>query len=549
MAKYIYGVDLGTTQACISYVDANGHATVIENLEGSKTTPSVACFVNSGVVTVGQAAKDLSVQKPERTASFVKTQMGRTNFAISCDGHDFPPEAVSAEILKKLASDARKRTGKEVKDVVITCPAYFGTAERSATRAAGEIAGLNVIEIISEPTAAAVYYGCVKEPGQKTVLVYDLGGGTFDVTVMRIADGKIEEICKDGNHQLGGIHWDEALMQYLAAEFFAETDFDGEFDDHIQQDLRLRAENAKHQLTDREEVEVVLNAGGHQACISVSRSDFEDITAALLNESMDITERAMDIAAQKGFRVDEIILVGGSTRMPQVTRTMRERFGMVPKVLEPDEAVAKGAAIYALSAYEEKAGQWRRRVESGEVEMEDELIEIELERYEEPLEVSISSIPTLSGKKTTEIFELVANKSYALKVLLGGREVCYNFIVKNRKMKDNMVNITKSLGLSEDGLITAELAVYESDHLTEYFEVDEMLKLGHATLDLPVTLPAGSPIQVTFTLDQEGILRVTGYDPVSMNKIEATMNSASGTTMSAKDIAAAKARSAKIVVR
>ena len=242
MAKYIFGIDLGTTYSCIAYVDETGRATVVNNQEGTNTTPSVVNFASPTQVVVGQIAKENAVIDPQNTVSLVKTLMGNSNFAINYNGEDKSPEEVSAYILRKLAEDASKLLDTEVKDVVITCPAYFGTAERQATKNAGIIAGLNVIEIISEPTAAALYYGCAKEQEEKTILVYDLGGGTFDVTIMRISSGKIEVICSDGNHQLGGKDWDTEIMNFLATQFCAETGFDGDFDEYAQQDLRLKAE-------------------------------------------------------------------------------------------------------------------------------------------------------------------------------------------------------------------------------------------------------------------------------------------------------------------
>ena len=235
MAKYIFGIDLGTTYSCIAYVDETGRATVVNNKEGTNTTPSVVNFADPSLVVVGQVAKETAVIDPQNTISLVKTLMGKSNFAINYNGEDLSPEIVSSYILRKLTEDAGEILNTEVKDVVITCPAYFGTAERTATKNAGEIAGLNVIEIISEPTAAALYYGCAKAEGEKTILVYDLGGGTFDVTIMRIGDGKIEVICSDGNHQLGGKDWDNAVMNYLASQFCSETNFDGEFDEYGQQ--------------------------------------------------------------------------------------------------------------------------------------------------------------------------------------------------------------------------------------------------------------------------------------------------------------------------
>ena len=474
--------------------------------------------------------------------------MGKSNFAINYNGEDKSPEEVSAYILRKLAEDASKLIDAEVKDVVITCPAYFGTAERTATKNAGEIAGLNVIEIISEPTAAALYYGCAKEQNEKTILVYDLGGGTFDVTIMRIGAGKIEVICSDGNHQLGGKDWDTEVMNYLATQFCSETGFDGDFDEYAQQDLRLKAEKAKQQLSSREEVPVMIDAAGLRARISLSRTTFNEITQALLNESIEKTDAAIAVAESKGYKVDEILLVGGSTRMPQVTEALVSKYGIEPKILEPDEAVAKGAAIYALGAYEGKVDEWKEKIESGEVDLTNEEVKEEAQKYQEEASVSTIAIPGLRGQKMSEVVTVATTKSYALKVLVDGQEKCCNMIIKNVKMENGSVSVTKQFGTADDNQETAELVVYESDFDTEYYDVDEDFNLGTASLDLPGNLPAGAPIQVTFTLNNEGILEVTGKDMTTNKEIHATMQATAGTTMSKEDVAAAKAKSKAIAV-
>lgn len=548
MAKYVFGIDLGTTYSCIAYVDETGRATVVNNQEGTNTTPSVVNFASPSQVVVGQVAKENAVIDPQNTVALVKTLMGKGSFAINYNGEDKSPEEVSAYILRKLAEDTSKLTDTQVKDVVITCPAYFGTAERTATKNAGEIAGLNVIEIISEPTAAALYYGCAKEQGEKTILVYDLGGGTFDVTIMRIGEGKIEVICSDGNHELGGKNWDDAVMQYLAGEFCSETGFDGDFDEYAQQDLRLKAEKAKQQLSLREEVPVMLDAAGLRARISISRITFDEITQTLLNESIEKTDAAIAVAEAKGYKVDEILLVGGSTRMPQVTKALVEKYGLEPKILEPDEAVAKGAAIYALGAYELKVEEWKEKVDSGEVDMTDEAVKEEVEKYQEEAAVSTVSIPGLRGQKMSEVVTVATTKSYALQVLVEGKEKCCNMIIKNVKMENGAVSVTKQFGTADENQETAELVVYESDFDSEYYDVDKDFVLGTCSLQLPGNLPAGAPIQVTFTLNNQGILEVTGRDMTTNKEIHATMKATAGTTMSKEDVAAAKEKSKNIAV-
>ena len=548
MAKYVFGIDLGTTYSCIAYVDETGRATVINNQEGTNTTPSVVNFASPTQVVVGQVAKENAVIDPQNTVSLVKTLMGKSNFAISDNGEDVSPEEASSYILRKLAGDASKLIDAEVKDVVITCPAYFGTAERTATKNAGEIAGLNVIEIISEPTAAALYYGCAKEQGEKTVLVYDLGGGTFDVTVMHVSPGKIEMVCSDGNHELGGKNWDDAVMQYLASEFCSETGFDGDFDEYAQQDLRLKAEKAKQQLSTREKVPVMMDAAGLRARVEITRQTFDEITEALLNESIEKTDAAIALAAERGYTIDEILLVGGSTRMPQVTKILTEKYGMEPKILEPDEAVAKGAAIYALGAYEVKVEQWKEMIESGQADMTDTKTREEAEKYSEPAAVTTNEIPGLRGHRMDEVVTVVTSKSYALQVVRNGEDKCCNMIIKDVLMPGGSLSVTRQFGTVDANQETAELVVFENDFHDEYFDVDTDFILGNATLDLPGNLPAGAPIEVTFTLNKEGILEVTGRDLTTNREIHATMQATAGTIMSKEEVAAAKAKSKGIAV-
>ena len=477
MAKYVFGIDLGTTYSCIAYVDETGRATVVNNSEGTNTTPSVVNFASPSQVVVGQVAKENAVIDPDNTISLVKTLMGKTDFAISYNGEDKSPEEVSAYILRKVAEDAGKMLDTEVKDVVITCPAYFGTAERTATKNAGIIAGLNVLEVISEPTAAALYYGCAREQEEKTILVFDLGGGTFDVTIMNISSEKIEIICSDGNHELGGKDWDEAVMRYLAEEFISQTGFDGEFDEYAQQDMRLKAEKAKQQLTSRDQVPVMLDAAGLRARINLTREKFDEITSALLGEAIEKTESAID--------------------------------------------VAKGAAIHAVNVYVNN----QKSLEPGDVgettvNVGGATKEINADDYKEELAVQPEMMSI--GGKTRQVV-VATTKSFAIEVLINGESKCCNMIIKNEPMPDGSISVTKEFGTNVANQESAELVVYESDFMEETFDVDKDFVLGTATLELPGNLPAGSPIQVTFTLSTEGILEVSGVDKTTGREVHATM--------------------------
>lgn len=552
MAKYVYGIDLGTTYSCIAYVDSTGRPTVISNSEGTNTTPSVVNFASPSQVVVGQVAKENAVIDPKNTISLVKTLMGKTDFAINYNGEDKSPEEVSAYILRKVAEDASKQLDEEVKDVVITCPAYFGTAERTATKNAGTIAGLNVLEIISEPTAAAIYYGCAKEQEAKTILVFDLGGGTFDVTIMSINSEKIEVICSDGNHELGGKDWDEALMRYLASEFVSQAGYDGEFDEYAQQELRLKAENTKKQLTQRPSVPVMLDVAGLRAKIEVTREKFDELTESLLSEAIDKTDACIEVAKEKGYTVNEILLVGGSTRMPQVNEKLVQKYGMEPKILDPDEAVAKGAAIHAVNVYvnnqksiiSETQGDIANA--TGEVVVEAGGAEKKLnaEDYKEQLTVTPDML-TIGGKQRKVV--VATTKSFAIEVVQSnGESKCCNMIIKNQPMENGAISVTKTFGTNSDNQDCCELIVYESDFMEDYFDIDPDFVLGTATLELDGNLPAGSPIQITFTLNSEGILEVKGVDKTTNKEVNATMQ-AKG-IMAEEKVDELKEKSKQIVV-
>ena len=338
---------------------------------------------------------------------------------------------------------------------------------------------------------------------------------------MNISSEKIEVICSDGNHELGGKDWDEAVMRYLAEEFISQTGFDGEFDEYAQQDMRLKAEKAKQQLTSRDQVPVMLDAAGLRARINLTREKFDEITSALLGEAIEKTESAIDVAKEKGYNIDEILLVGGSTRMPQVTKAIVDRFGMEPKILDPDEAVAKGAAIHAVNVYVNN----QKSLEPGDVgettvNVGGATKEINADDYKEELAVQPEMMSI--GGKTRQVV-VATTKSFAIEVLINGESKCCNMIIKNEPMLNGSISVTKEFGTNVANQESAELVVYESDFMEETFDVDKDFVLGTATLELSENLPVGSPIQVTFTLSTEGILEVSGVDKTTGREVHATM--------------------------
>ncbi len=355
MSKVI-GIDLGTTNSCVSTIE-NGEAIVIPNAEGARTTPSVVAFAKSdGERMIGVTAKRQAVTNPDRTIISVKRHMG-TDWTVSIDDTDYTPQEVSAFILQKLKADAEAYLGHEVKQAVITCPAYFTDAQRKATKDAGRIAGLDVLRIINEPTAAALAYG-VDKSNDQTILVYDLGGGTFDVSVLEIyeVDGQpqIEVKATAGNNKLGGDDFDDKIIDWMVTEFKKETGLDLSNDKQAMSRLKEAAEKAKIELSGTNQTQINLPfismADGQPVHLdlSLSRAKFEDLISKLIEATMKPTRQAMKDADLKKGDVDKVILVGGSTRVPAVQEAIEKEAGKAPyKGINPDEAVAMGAALQA----------------------------------------------------------------------------------------------------------------------------------------------------------------------------------------------------------
>ncbi|DAC09024.1 MAG TPA: molecular chaperone DnaK, partial [Candidatus Poseidoniales archaeon] len=352
----VIGIDLGTTNSCVATIE-NGEAVVITNAEGARTTPSVVAFAkDGGERLVGVTAKRQAVTNPERTMISVKRHMG-TDWSTGVDDATYTPQEVSAFILQKLKADAEAYLGHEVTKAVITCPAYFTDAQRKATRDAGRIAGLEVLRIINEPTAAALAYGVDKDVDQ-TILVYDLGGGTFDVSVLEIYDvdgqPQIEVKATAGNNLLGGDDFDETVIEWLLAEFKKTTGIDLSGDTQAMTRLKEAAEKAKIELSGTQQTQISLpfitmrDGNPEHLDMSLARSTFEQLTAGLVEKTMAPTRQAIKDAGLKAGEIDKIILVGGSTRIPAVQEAIEKETGKSPyKGINPDEAVALGAALQA----------------------------------------------------------------------------------------------------------------------------------------------------------------------------------------------------------
>ncbi len=345
----IIGIDLGTTNSCVSVIEG-GEATVITNSEGSRTTPSVVAFTKDGERLVGQLAKNQAVTNPDRTVISIKRHMGE-DYKVNIDGKAYTPQEISAMILTKLKNEAENYLGEKVTDAVITVPAYFTDSQRQATKDAGQIAGLNVKRIINEPTAAALAYGIDKENDQK-IVVYDLGGGTFDVSVIEIGDGIQEVLATAGNNHLGGDDFDQRIINFLVSEFKRTDGTDLTNDKFAMQRLKDEAEKAKIALSNTTSVNINIPyitadaTGPKHMNVTLTRAKFNELTADLVEATMGPLKQAVSDSGLKLSEIDKILLVGGSTRIPAVQEAVKSYLGKDPfKGINPDECVAMGAAL------------------------------------------------------------------------------------------------------------------------------------------------------------------------------------------------------------
>ncbi len=346
----IIGIDLGTTNSCVSVMEG-GEAIVIPNLEGNRTTPSVIAFAKDGERLVGETARRQAITNPERTIASIKRKMG-SDHKTQIDGKGYSPEELSAMILQKIKMDVESYLGETVEDAVITVPAYFTDSQRQATKDAGKIAGLNVKRIINEPTAAALAYGMDKEDGQHKIMIFDLGGGTFDVSILELGDGVFEVLSTRGNNHLGGDDFDDILIKYLNEQFKKENGVDLTQDKMSLQRLKEAAEKAKKELSSVMSTNINLpfitatQSGPLHLNMDITRAKFDELTSSLVDQTLEPVRLALKDAGLQSSDIEKVILVGGSTRIPAVQDAVKKLTGKDPqKDINPDECVAIGAAI------------------------------------------------------------------------------------------------------------------------------------------------------------------------------------------------------------
>ena len=511
----VFGIDLGTTYSAIAWLDQNGKPETLANIDGSPTTPSVVYFESPENIVVGETAKEMIPQEPNRVVSFIKREMGNSAYAFETpDGQTYSPIEISGFILKKLVKDAEAKTGSPVKNVVITCPAYFGTDEHRATKEAGVYAGLNVLKILNEPTAAAFAYG-IKEGDPQTVMVYDLGGGTFDVTIIRVKEDGIEVVATGGDSTLGGKDWDAAFVDLLASKWREATGEETDIlaDETFKAELMAVAEKNKKFLSTKDKVKVrVAPPDGTSKQVEVTREEFDAATAGLLESTIAAAKSTLADAAMKTgvetFEFDTLLCVGGSSIMPQVSERLEREFGKTPKLEDPHECVAKGAAVFA--------GLHGLGTEGPD------------------------PVPTPTP---VPVVEDILSKSYGI---VAGRkgpdgtpeEIVYNLLLRNQGLstathshvfKTQAANqrtikfrVTESESGCWENAKAADPATGKEDEQNRIEAMDEDLVnvIQSAEMTLPPDLPEGEPVEVTYFVDKDMVLNVTGILQKTGEKIE-----------------------------
>ncbi len=543
MSKYVYGIDLGTTYSCIAYQDENGQPVVIKNSEGSNTTPSVISLAEDEPV-VGQVAKENAVFDAAYTLSLVKNKIGRKDASGNPEmiyygdnaEKEISPATASSYTLKKLAAEAGKAMDDEVKSVVITCPAYFDSERREQTKQAGIEAGLDVLAIIDEPTAAALCYGCSRDVEGQTFLVYDLGGGTFDITVMRVEGGKFKVVSTEGNHDLGGALWDQEIYGYLEEKYREQTGDEDDFEMDVLQDLTLKSEKAKQNLSGKDSTTVVVSTDNGKAKIEITRETFDDITSTLLEETITLTKKA--IAVAQGFvmdeatgkersldevvavfdekfrpsEIDQILLVGGSTRMPQVEAKVKEVFsGLKVLQFDPDEAVAKGAAIYASLANDDLPDtptDSTTNTIGGAPAADDTGAQGEVHQ-KATLSTRPANIGNTIGGKKTDIIETRAVRSYGVVITRydneypDGHECINNLIIRETVLP---CDVTETYSLSSDAQSSIWFKLCETPSRERYSEVEQQFIILDKEYDIPQNLSASTPVDLQMSLSKDGMI-------------------------------------------
>ena len=476
------GIDLGTTFCAVAHIDAYGKPQIVPNLESERITPSVILFDGSNAV-VGTVAKQNAVAEPDKIVDFVKREMGKSKaqFSRAFGGKVYSAEELSAIILRKLKGDAEKYLGEEVTDAVITVPAYFNDAERTATIHAGQLAGLNVLKIINEPTAAALAYGLDKLDQDQTVFVFDLGGGTFDVTIMRIETHHIRMVASNGDHRLGGKDWDDVIVNWVADEFDKLHGENPLLDLQSYQDLYNRALTAKIQLSTRQRTTLVHSYNGKSVKRELTRNEVEERTRHLIEKCKAICEIVMQEAGLEWSKIDRILLTGGMTRMPSVRSMITEVSNCpIAEDVSPDEAVALGASIQAMLSVLQKENDTGTRNVAPEVREQFSAGDGSLIRVTNITTHTLGVVLWDDARMEEYVFPMIA------------------------KMTPVPGQTKNSFGTAKANMKNVIVRVVEGESTVP----TECTPLGICDIELPPFLPKGSPVELTYHYDENQVLEV-----------------------------------------
>lgn len=527
----VFGIDLGTTYSSVAHIDEFDRAIVVPNDINEPTTPSVAYFESPGHVVVGIEAKNMAEIEPDRVVQFVKRFMGRKDeFLFEYNGKSYAPEEISAIILKALVEKGQQNVQQEIKDVVITVPAYFDDAQRTATKNAGGMAGLNVLDIVNEPIAAALSYGIQAGQKQETILVYDLGGGTFDVSVIRVDDEGVKILVTGGNHELGGKDWDDRLITWLASQFETENGVNPLTDPHAHQELRTKAEATKKRLTQKMKDPFTFSFAGSHSRIEVTREKFEELSADLLDLTIQVTRDTLqDLETKTGSRkIDRILLVGGSSRMPMVKVRVDKEFQLPAEIHDPDECVAKGAAIWAV----------KRKIDNlaRDVGYNPQTGEGNKVAFTQALEKEISQVRNrdfylgLPGKGGVN----VSSHTYGILAVDHGTEIVAPLLNKNTEIPFTYESANRQFGTAYANQSTIELVLMEADG--DSLDPAQCKEIGRGTVELPPGVPKGSEVKLWFNYGADGTMVLRAKE-VSSNS-ECDVNVTRTGVLGEQDVAA-----------
>jgi molecular chaperone DnaK len=532
-----FGIDLGTTQSCIAYIDDSGHPVVVKSALGEDTTPSAVFFETPRHAVVGRAARDEALLAPHLVAQLVKRDMG-TQASYSFHGTRQTPETVSALILRELARMAAAQTGQRVRDVVITVPANFGIAQREATRRAGELAGLSVLDVLDEPVAAAIHYTAVNGPARpaRHALMCDLGGGTLDTAVIRVDGDDIAVVCIDGDARLGGADWDQAIAGLLLGRF--EREHPGrhpERDPQFMQDLRIAAERLKRELNTTRSRRHILRFGGAATVIELTRQEVQDLTAGLLDRMLTVIDATVTAARAKGVtRFDEVLLVGGMSWFPVIAGALRERLGVDPRRHEPDLAIAKGAALYARAHAVRSDGQARSVQGPADGRMPGGPAAAPAKQPAAPAmqpaaPSAAGAAPGIRRLAAARIAGVVP-RAFGIKGIDGSdplalsdpihaRQMVVHLLLANTPLPADTGPYTFMTAIPNQRMVEIEVWEQAAAELSD--DLADNRKVGRGLLrNLPANLPAGTPVDVTFFLSETGRLTVHAKEQQSGSDVQ-----------------------------